>query len=122
VGDLVVGVVVDVLGKVAVEDFQFGGIDRIASTALNLFVPDSSELVVLQPKICLQDFGGGGKSQQGCVSFGQVSVILSGTIIFRENGCAVGKYRKACTDGTRDYAFRTALSLLSVTYLSPACV
>ena len=49
--DLIVSVVMDVLGEVAVEDFQFGGIDRIAGASLNLFVPDSSEFVVLNPKI-----------------------------------------------------------------------
>jgi hypothetical protein len=48
---LVVGVVVDVLGHVLVEDRERLGVGSIPASAWNLAVLDAAELVVLLPQI-----------------------------------------------------------------------
>jgi hypothetical protein len=54
VGVLVVGVVVNVLGEVAVEDLKFGGVDWVSAAPGDFTVLDSSEFVVLLPKVALE--------------------------------------------------------------------
>jgi hypothetical protein len=49
VRDLVVGVVVDILGKVRIELLQPGGVDRIPAAAWYLAVLDPAKFVVLDP-------------------------------------------------------------------------
>jgi hypothetical protein len=51
VRDFIVGVVVDVLGKVRIELFQFGGVDGISAAAGDLVVLNSAKFVVLDPEV-----------------------------------------------------------------------
>ena len=55
-GDLIVGVVVDILGHVGVQHFHGGGVRWVPSSAWNFAVLDSGELVILLPQICFDDF------------------------------------------------------------------
>ena len=70
VRDFIVGVVVDVLGKVQIELFQFGGVDGISAAAGDLVVLNSAKFVVLDPEVGFQDLGCGGEPEQRGVPFG----------------------------------------------------
>src|SRR5262249_36513341 len=75
VGDLVVGVVVDVLRKVLVESLQLVGVDRVAGAEWDLVVLNTPKFVVLDPEVRLEDFCGGGEPQQGGVALGQAASL-----------------------------------------------
>ena len=66
--DLVVGIVVNVLGKVLIQYGKGGGIEGIATSAWNFAVLNSSEFVVLYPKVGFEDFGSSGEAEQRCIS------------------------------------------------------
>ena len=50
-GEFIIGVVVDVYRHVLVKDFQGRGVIWITAAAWNLAVLDSTEFVVLDPKV-----------------------------------------------------------------------
>ena len=56
--NLILGIVVDVLVHVLIENFNSRGVGRAPTSARNFAVLDSSKLVVLLPQIGLEDFGG----------------------------------------------------------------
>src|SRR6266481_2166119 len=56
VGELIIGVVVDVLGHVSVEHFKSSGVGWIPGSAWHFVVWNSPEFVVLHPKVGLEDF------------------------------------------------------------------
>jgi hypothetical protein len=54
---LIIGIVVDVLGHVGIKVLRGGGVGGIPGTSWNFAVLDTSEFIVLLPKISFQDFG-----------------------------------------------------------------
>ena len=67
-GEFIIRVVVDVYRHVPIKDFEGGGIGCIASPAWNFAVLDSSEFVVLDPKVGLEYFRRRCEPEQGRVS------------------------------------------------------
>ena len=76
-GDLVVGVVVNILREVRVEHLKCGRISRISTPSRNLAVLYPPRFVVLYPEIALEYFSGGCKTKNGGVAFGEPAVILA---------------------------------------------
>jgi hypothetical protein len=76
VSDLVIGVVVDVLREVRVKVLKLGSVGRISTPVRHLFVLDSSEFVVLHPKIAFQDLGCSRKSEQSGVSLAESALRI----------------------------------------------
>ncbi len=56
------GIVMDVLWEVRIKDFEFRGVGGIPRPTWHCAVLDSSEFVVLNPKIAFQNLGRGGKA------------------------------------------------------------
>jgi hypothetical protein len=71
VGDLVFGVVVDVLRHVRVENADRRGVRLVARASRHLAVLHAAELVVLLPEIGLEGFERRGEAQKRLVSFRQ---------------------------------------------------
>ena len=92
--DLVVGVVVDIDGKVRIEHLQRCGVGWIPAAARDLVVLDSAELVVLHPEIAFEDLGRGGETEHGRVAFGQTAVI----VVLPRSGAALSKYEPGAGD------------------------
>src|SRR5439155_23798122 len=67
-GEFIVGVVVDVYGHILIEDFNGIRIAWIPGSARDFVVLDSSEFVVLNPKVGLEYFRRRCEPEQGCVS------------------------------------------------------
>jgi len=61
VGELIFGVVVDILIHVSVENLEGRGVEWAATPSWNLIVLDSSKFVVLNPQVGLDDLGSGQK-------------------------------------------------------------
>jgi hypothetical protein len=61
--DLIVSVVMNVLGKIGVQYFQFRSVDGTPVSARNFFILDSTKLVVLNPKITFENLGCGSKPE-----------------------------------------------------------
>ena len=72
VSDLVIGIVVNVLREIRVENLQLRGVGSIPSPAWHFSVLHSAQFVVLHPKIGLQDLGGRGKAEQSRIPPGEV--------------------------------------------------
>jgi hypothetical protein len=68
VSELIVGVIVDVLVHVPIEDLESLGIGSIPAPARDLGVLDTTEFVVLHPKIGLEYFGRRCEAEQRSVS------------------------------------------------------
>ena len=64
VGKLILGVVVNVLIHIPIEDRKRSGVGWIPTSAWNFAVLDSPEFVVLHPEIGLEDFRGGREPKQ----------------------------------------------------------
>src|SRR5882724_1821556 len=56
VGDLIIGVIMDILIHVLIEDRNGGGIGRVPSSTWDFAVLDAAELVVLLPQIGFDEF------------------------------------------------------------------
>jgi hypothetical protein len=69
--ELIVRIVMDVLGKIIVNGLKLFGIDRVSAPTWDFAVLDSSEFVVLHPKVSLENFRCGCKPEQGRIPFGQ---------------------------------------------------
>ena len=94
VRDLVVGVVVDVLGKVRIELLQLGGVDGISAAAGDLAVLDSAEFVVLHPEVAFEDLGRGGEAEHGRVALGQTAAVVGDGSAGRRGGLARRRRRQ----------------------------
>jgi hypothetical protein len=68
VGKLILGVVVDVLIHIPIEDLKRSGVGWIPTSASHFAVLDSTEFVVLKPEIGLEAFRRGGKSKQSGIA------------------------------------------------------
>ncbi len=90
-GELIIGVVVDVYGHVFVKDFQGLGVVWIATAAWYLAVLDSSEFVVLDPKVGLEYFRRGREPEHGGIAFCDIATRFCGS--------GAGQYAGA--DGSR---------------------
>src|SRR5215472_8712247 len=71
VGELILGVVVDVLRHVGVQLLQRSGISLAATAARDLVVLDAAELVVLLPEVGLEDLKRREESENRGVALGQ---------------------------------------------------
>jgi hypothetical protein len=76
VADLIVSVVVDVLGHVAVEVLKILGVFWISTSPWEFAILDSSKFVILLPKVGLDDFGCGREPEQGGVAHGDRATTL----------------------------------------------
>jgi hypothetical protein len=77
VSELILGIIVDVLGHVRIELNNSILVNCNWSSARYFAVWDSSELVILDPEIGLENFGRGSKPEQSGIAFGQ-SVFVGG--------------------------------------------
>jgi hypothetical protein len=68
VGALILGIIMDILIHIPIQDFQGFGVDWIASSAWFFAVLDSTELIVLDPKIGLEDFRRSRESEKGRIT------------------------------------------------------
>src|SRR6266542_4234785 len=100
VSELVVGIVMDVLGKIVVNGLKLFLVVRIATAARNLVILDSCKLVVLHPKVGLENFRRCRKPEQGGVAFGELAALFFCTFL-SEKLCVVAKQRGAHGCGTR---------------------
>jgi hypothetical protein len=73
VGELVVGVVVDVLGHVRVEHRKRGGVGRAPAPAGDFAVLDAAELVVLLPGVGLEGLGRSQEAENRRISRGETA-------------------------------------------------
>jgi len=70
VGELIVGIVVDVIGHVVINRLQGFGVSFVPASAGDLVILNSSEFVVLLPKIGLENFGCSKESEDRNIAFG----------------------------------------------------
>ncbi|HEX7363484.1 MAG TPA: hypothetical protein VF283_23580 [Bryobacteraceae bacterium] len=84
--DFIVGIVVNVLSHIRIQHCKGSGIDRIATSAWNFAVWDSSEFVVLYPKVGFEDFDCSGKPEQCGIAFGEPAAFLSLTVLVVSEG------------------------------------
>src|SRR5438477_608196 len=103
-GNLVVGVVVDVLRKVVVESFQFLGVDAIATAEWDLVILNTPKFVVLNPEVGFKNFGGGGESEQGCIALGQGAIDFFGSAL-SESSNWISEQSKTGAGGGRHPSF-----------------
>ena len=75
-GDFIIGVVVNVLGHIAVQYRHRSRIGRIPASTRDFFIWNASEFVVLEPEIGLNDFSRRRKPKHGCVSPRQVTATV----------------------------------------------
>ena len=73
-GEFIVGVIMDVNGHVLIEHIERFSERWISASARFFAVYDSAEFVVLNPEIGLENFRGGGESEQGGITFGEMIV------------------------------------------------
>jgi hypothetical protein len=79
VADFIVGVVVDVLGHVAIQFLKSSHVQSIAAVDSGDFaVLGSSQLRILEPKVGLDDFGGSQNPENSDVSVREVAVLTKG--------------------------------------------
>ncbi len=76
VGELIIGVVVDVLGHVRVEHFKSSGVRWIPGSAWHFVVWNSPEFVVLHPKVGLENFRCGCEPEQSRVARSEAAAAL----------------------------------------------
>ena len=75
---LVVGVVVDVLSHVRVEDRDSRGVGRVTASTRNFAVLDSGELVVLLPQVGLENLRRGQELQNRHVPLAEALTMRRG--------------------------------------------
>src|SRR5262249_17907996 len=78
VGELILSVIVNILGHVTVQILKGSCILWIPAPPRNFAILDSSEFVVLLPKISFEGFKGGQESENGHISFGETDISLMG--------------------------------------------
>src|SRR4029077_185460 len=66
-GVLILGIIMDVLVHIPIENFQGLGVDWIATSSRDFAVLDACELVVLAPEIGLENFSRCREPEQGRV-------------------------------------------------------
>ena len=76
-GDFVVGIVVNVLGKVRVQYGKRSGVGGIAGPAGNFPVLNPSEFVVLNPEVAFEDFSCSRKAKECRISLRESLPLLS---------------------------------------------
>ena len=67
-GELVLGVIMDVLVHIPIQNFQGSGVDRISSSARDFAVLVSPEFVILHPEIGLEDLRRSRESEHGGIA------------------------------------------------------
>ena len=102
VRDLVVGVVVDVLGKVRIKNLQLGGVDGVPAAARDLAILDPAKFVVLDPEVGLQDLSRGGEPEQRRVPFCQAAALAIHVLC--DSGRLVAKETEPRARGARGQA------------------
>ena len=75
-GKFIVGVVMNVLTIVVINRGECSGIERVAASTGNFVILDAGKFVVLHPKICFQNFRGGGEPKQCGISTSDVLMSL----------------------------------------------
>ena len=87
--ELIIGIVQDILGHVAIKNRESSRVERVPSSGsssssgnFELCLPGSSEFPVLFPQIALEDFGRGQEAQDGgiasCKPAASIAVWQSG--------------------------------------------
>src|SRR5258708_24064219 len=85
--EFVIGVVVDVLSHVRIENRQSRGVGWVAASARNFAgIGHATQFVVLNPEIGFQNFRGRSKPEQGGIAGSEPSALF----IFRGKRRAVG--------------------------------
>ena len=97
-GNLIVGVVVNVLRHVPIEDLNGGGIGRTPGSSGNFGVLDSAEFVVLLPQIGFDEFR--------CRQQPKNSLVSRCKTATRSCGGDIGQQSRA--DGSRSHGERFA--------------
>ena len=72
-GNLVVGVVVDVLWEVSIKVGELGSVKLVSGAARNFLVLNSAEFVVLHPKVALENLRCSREPEQCRVSGGETA-------------------------------------------------
>ena len=98
VGNLIVGVIMDVLRHVPIEDLNGGGIGRIPGSSGNFGVLDSAEFVVLLPQVGFDEFR--------CRQQPKNSLVSRCKTATRSCGGGIGQQSRA--DGSRSHGERFA--------------
>ena len=73
---LIVGIVVNVLRHVFIENRKSSGVGCVPTPAWDFAVRDSSEFVVLHPKVGLEDFRCRREAEQGSISWSQPAAVF----------------------------------------------
>ena len=68
VGEFILGIVVNILGHVRIENLKGSGVRCTPTSPWNLAVLDSSQFVVLYPQIGLEDFRCGEEPENCCIA------------------------------------------------------
>ena len=76
-GELILGIIVDLLGHVLIELLDSLLVSWNWSSARHFAVWDARELVILDPEIGLENFDRGSKPEQGGIAFGQAVVVVA---------------------------------------------
>jgi hypothetical protein len=97
VGELILGIIMDVLVHVPIQNFQGFGVDRISRAARNFAVWDSSEFIVLDPEIGLEDFRRRREPEQGSIA-GCDWVVVIALVLLAKHSCG---RPKQCGPGTK---------------------
>src|SRR5258706_3354995 len=75
-GKLILGVVVDILRHVHIQNLESGCVECTPTPARHLAILDSSEFVVLYPQICFEGLRGGEEPEDCRVSSCELSTFL----------------------------------------------
>ena len=78
---LIVGIVVNVLRHILIENCKGGGVGCVPTPAWDFAVRDSAEFVVLHPKVGLEDFRCGREPEQGRVSPSETAAVFFRTLL-----------------------------------------
>ncbi len=78
VGELILGIVVDILGHVPIQHLQGSGVGWTPAPAWDFAVLDASQFVVLLPQIGFEDFGRRQEPENGLVSRCETATFFFG--------------------------------------------
>ena len=81
-GEFIVGVVVDILSHIGVQNREGGSKSGISGSAWDFLVRDTAQFVVLYPEVRLQDLRCGGETKQGSISAREATAAIG--IVFRQ--------------------------------------
>jgi hypothetical protein len=81
VSEFIVGVVVDVLRHIGVEDFKSGSVGWISAPAWDFAVLNAPEFVVLYAEVSLQDFRRCREPKQSRISGSKSAAVFFGSLL-----------------------------------------